>query len=338
MAKWVKSDKICKSIITQLISDSHLQYIKDKETAHEMWKSLINNFERKGMANQLLLRKRLLMMKFQNTAKMENHFTEFDKLIRELKSTGATLEETDVVCHLLLTMPSQYNMLVTALETISPENLTLSFVKARLKEEESKKKSTRVNKAETQPWLLQRRMESLETEMENRCHGRVTTRNFLTGATHNCRKIGHKRVDCRKPSMDPSKTANVVQTEEEQIEYSFSALDEALDTNLHWWLDSGALEHMIKNKTGLHNIRKLEKVIKIKVAKSGELLIANKIGDLRVLSSHSTSWGSSSDNHRGIKLLEFISSYNLEITQLRHGSNLCQCTKPGRYRHHVGLT
>ncbi|KAF2897353.1 hypothetical protein ILUMI_08821, partial [Ignelater luminosus] len=70
----------------------------------------------------------------------------FDKSIRDLRSTGATLEETNIVCHLLLTMPNEYEVAVTALETLSKEDLTINFVKNRLLEEELKRRSTGVTK------------------------------------------------------------------------------------------------------------------------------------------------------------------------------------------------
>lgn len=65
--------------------------------------------------------------------------------MRELKSTGANLDETDIVCHLLLTMPEEYNMMVTALKTLSSEQLILSFVKSRLLDEEAKRNGTSSN-------------------------------------------------------------------------------------------------------------------------------------------------------------------------------------------------
>lgn len=134
-----KNDKKCKSLITQRISDSHLEYVKEKDTAYEMWKALSDSFERTGVSSQLRLRKTLLTMRYAPTESMASHFLKFDKLIRELKSTGAKIEETDIVCHLLLTMPEEYDMVVTALETMSSGQLTLSFVKTRLLDEEAKR-------------------------------------------------------------------------------------------------------------------------------------------------------------------------------------------------------
>lgn len=102
-----------------------------------MWKALSDNFKRADVSNQLRLRNMLLTMRYNPKESMASHFLKFDKLVRELKSTGATLEETDNVCHLLLTMPEEYNMVVIALETMSNGQLTLSFVKTRLLDEEA---------------------------------------------------------------------------------------------------------------------------------------------------------------------------------------------------------
>jgi len=80
-----------------------------------MWKALSDSFERTGVSSQLRLRKILLTMRYAPTESMASHFLKFDKLVLELKSTCAKIEEIDIVCHLLLTMPEEYDMVVTAL-------------------------------------------------------------------------------------------------------------------------------------------------------------------------------------------------------------------------------
>lgn len=69
---------------------------------------------------------------------LTNNFLKFDKLIRELCSTSY------IECHLLLTMPEEYDIVVTAKETLSFEHLTVSFVKNRLLDEESKRKDSKI--------------------------------------------------------------------------------------------------------------------------------------------------------------------------------------------------
>lgn len=58
-------------------------------------KILCKSFKRRGIANQLLIRKSLLSMKFDETKNtLATHFFKFDKSIWDLRSAWANLEET----------------------------------------------------------------------------------------------------------------------------------------------------------------------------------------------------------------------------------------------------
>ena len=43
-----KKDRKCRCQIIQRLADSHLEYVKDKDSAYDMWKSLSETFERKS--------------------------------------------------------------------------------------------------------------------------------------------------------------------------------------------------------------------------------------------------------------------------------------------------
>lgn len=114
--------------------------------AKDMYDGLRSIFERKSIAGQLLLRKKLIVMRYDDNGNIMNHITEFDKIVRQLKSIGANMEEMDLICHLLLTLPKSYEALVTALETMHPQMLNMDFVKSRLIDEYNKRLSTNGNK------------------------------------------------------------------------------------------------------------------------------------------------------------------------------------------------
>lgn len=134
-----KEEKKCISFIVQSIHDSQLEYVKDQVTAKGMVDNLKQVFERKSIAGQLLLRKQLLTMRYDEKDNITDHFLQFDKRTRELKSIGATMEEMDVVCNLILTLPKSFDNLVTAVETMNAKVLSLEFVKARLLDEYGKR-------------------------------------------------------------------------------------------------------------------------------------------------------------------------------------------------------
>lgn len=185
--KHAKKEKLCKSLLVKHIADDQLEYVKDQNSAKEMYDNLRAVFQRKSMAGQLWLRKKLITLKYQDNGKMTEHLLEFDKIIRELRSIGGKMEEMDVVCQLLLSLPSSFDTLVTSLETLSPEMLNMEFVKSRLLDENNK----RNGKAEVK----------YGTEF-----GGAMNANTYQYRCHNCGKEGHKRSECRYKSTGNSKT------------------------------------------------------------------------------------------------------------------------------------
>ncbi|GJQ65663.1 hypothetical protein Trydic_g7751 [Trypoxylus dichotomus] len=136
-----------------------------------------------GMASQLFLRKQLLQLKLEEGKPLNNHFLAFDKLIRELKACGATLSEIDIVCHLLLTLPKSFEMVVTALETIEESNLTLELL------DEEAKKFGRIAKITENATAFSGNYNNRRRQGQNR--------NFPFKC-HHCGVVGHKRSDCKQ--------------------------------------------------------------------------------------------------------------------------------------------
>ncbi|KAF2887708.1 hypothetical protein ILUMI_18465 [Ignelater luminosus] len=199
-------------------------------------------------------------MKFDSTNDtLANHFLKFDKSIRDLRSTGATLKETDIVCHLLLTMPNEYEVVITALETLSKEDLTLNFVQNRLLEEELKRRSTGVTKKKGDSFntmaFLSTRSFSKEGWNNKNKNGKFPFK------CHKCGLIGHKKVDSRTQSENFRKNVsskaniaskqfeNLCKDEEESESLCFLATrNYTSESSISYFLDSGATEHLVCTK------------------------------------------------------------------------------------------
>jgi hypothetical protein len=95
-----------------------LEYVKGQETAYDVWNSLQDVFEKKGMTSKVMLKTKLLSLMHQPSVEtLSEHFLKFDKIIRELEGTEY-YDESDKVCHLYLTMSDECEMTVTALRTL----------------------------------------------------------------------------------------------------------------------------------------------------------------------------------------------------------------------------
>ncbi|KAK9737422.1 hypothetical protein QE152_g10705 [Popillia japonica] len=108
-------------------------------------------FERKSVFSRLNMKKKLLMLKYDSNKKLQDHFMEYDKLINSIESSGPKMELCDKVCHLLLSMPEEYDNVITALETMNNEKeLTVEFIKARLLDAELKLKNKDIKLEKTE--------------------------------------------------------------------------------------------------------------------------------------------------------------------------------------------
>jgi len=202
--KYIKEEKQCKALLIKHIADSQLECIKDKITAKEIYDTLESIYERKSVAGQLLLRKKLITMKYDGIGDIKTHFFEFDKTVRELKAIGAKPEEMDIICQLLLTLPKSYDTLVTAIETLNPETLNMDFVRSRLLDEYNKKSIGNKNSNEYSD-------STAMSAFKYRCHA--------------CGKLGHRKWEC--PNKDNSNenkksSANAAEAEGDDEDKQYS--------------------------------------------------------------------------------------------------------------------
>ncbi|KAJ8890788.1 hypothetical protein PR048_010297 [Dryococelus australis] len=72
-------DARARSIIVQCITDQHIEYVKDAKSAFEMTKCLKN--------------KAIMSLKCKMGADLEEHFQQFDRLVRDLEETGSKMDE-----------------------------------------------------------------------------------------------------------------------------------------------------------------------------------------------------------------------------------------------------
>lgn len=282
-AEWKKRDKKAKLIIAQFISDSHLEYIKEKGTSKLMWDTLIVSFERKGVANQNYLRRKLLTMKLEEGQSMETFFLQFDDIIRQLKSSGAVVENADVVSYLLMMLPPSYDSLTTALETLPADRLTLDVVKSRLMDEELKKRHRDSPSCSTDTKELTAFAGKHLQKFKYKCYG--------------CGKIGHKKENCWKLKKNHAHNAErEVQKREQKrdeevkqkkISFITSALNSTTcegNTEIVWILDSGATDHLINDRSQFDVSKELIEPVIISVAKSGEHIKGLEIGNIQAVS------------------------------------------------------
>lgn len=265
----VKKDRRCKSLLVSRIHDTQLEYVQEKETPKQIWDALIRVFERKSIASRMHLKRKMLSMRFE-TGTLQDHFLRFDRLVREYRNTGAAMEDLDIICHLLLTLGPAYSTIVTALETMPEENLSLEFIKCRLLDEEIKQKGIGIESVTTQQdgaaFTSSKKQWSQKKKLK--CYG--------------CQEEGHKLIDC--PRNKQQSKANLA----EENSVSFITLIDGSNISdrrkVQWIIDSGCSDHIVNDKQLFENLELLKNPIEIAVAKNGEWITAYHSGTVRMIS------------------------------------------------------
>jgi hypothetical protein len=74
-----------------------------------------------------------------NLETMSEYLLRMDKLTRQLREAGMTIDEEDYICNILLSLPPEHDMVATAIKTVPASEVNVPFVRNRLLEEELKR-------------------------------------------------------------------------------------------------------------------------------------------------------------------------------------------------------
>ena len=234
-----------------------------------------------------------------------HHFMTFDDLITELFAAGAEMKETDKVSHLLLTLPQSYDGIITAIETLSEDSLTVAFVKTRLLDHEVKleteSRDTRAKvlnvnrRSDTQNFNFKR---NNFKKYNKKKHSNFKPKIKNNIKCHHCGRKGHKIINCfyykksQQRNQQNQRTVQTVQLSENPINdttnsFAFMAGNLKMndDINLTFLLDSGASDHLINQDKIFSSYTELSPPINISVAKNGVFITATKKGKIDVVTN-----------------------------------------------------
>lgn len=226
--------KISRSVLIQHIADSQLDLIRDKKTPKQIWDALAkknnnNNVRnrngqgggvgKKNIVNQLNLKKKLLLLKYNEAGNLQTFFNTFDKIIKDLKLSGVNLEESEIICHLLLTMPKYFDTVVKKIESLPPDNATVHFVKEALFDELNKLKDVKENGTENGRVETSNKGERNGGKSESNGRNRYRARSYNLGRNRQKSesKMG-KNESNDKLNPESANTNDNVETKETDVE------------------------------------------------------------------------------------------------------------------------
>ena len=140
---WDKKDLKAINIIYSAITNRQLKYIREENTAYEIVKKFNEMYLKESTALQIVCRRRLEKIRLENYSDSASFFSDFERLINELKRAGGQVSEREKLNYMLNTLPEEYSYIADIIDALKEENQTVAYVKHKIEIAEEKNKSNR---------------------------------------------------------------------------------------------------------------------------------------------------------------------------------------------------
>lgn len=136
--KWDKDNAKAMFVVTSSIEDEHLGPLLTCTTAQEMWIKMATIHEQKSESSKLILTQKFHQYKMDASDSVVQHFAKVQNIARQLEDIGEKVSDVAVMAKILASLPSKYNSLVTAWDSVDAESQTLNNLQLRLLKEETR--------------------------------------------------------------------------------------------------------------------------------------------------------------------------------------------------------
>ena len=197
-AKFKKRDNLALATVCLGInSDLHI-YVRGSKTGKEAWEDLSKRFEEKTLSKKISYRRKLYKTHMNPGTDMTTHINQIKTISEHLEALDDPVVEKDLVMILISSWPTEYNNLITTLETLSEEKLTWNYVRDRAIAEYDRIKSKRDGSSDSKDAAL-----NINFPGKGRGRGRGRGRGKIGNgpekrSCHHCKEIGHLVKNCPK--------------------------------------------------------------------------------------------------------------------------------------------
>lgn len=239
-------------------------------TAKEMWEKLEIIYERKSNINSHLLSEKFYNMKFEGS--VNGFVTKLTNICAEMKKQGVEVPEKLLITKIIMSLPERYKHFCSAWDSTPTENQNLTYLTSILLIEEERVETVESEKDET--------VALVSKKLNKKCYscgkvGHIKSECRKNVECYFCKKRGHKMSEC----FFKKRKQNEQQATNSMAMMVSNEINSQINTN--WYLDSGASQHMYKNRNLIVNYRALDIPKQIKIG-DGTVIKAIGVGNVNI--------------------------------------------------------
>ncbi|HEU0048972.1 MAG TPA: hypothetical protein VFQ43_15375, partial [Nitrososphaera sp.] len=246
-----------------------MTYVEDEDDPARIWTILRDRFRPTTDVTLAQSLKHIVTLRMADDGDMEAHIRDFTASKRRVEEHGVALTDIVYRTFFLISMPTTYQMTVTAIE--SQSSVTLEVAQNRLLEE------WRKHKGQPKGGLLMTAMHTAKSSHKSRHKAGNSNGNSRSNllCTH-CQKKGHVESTCwaKYPHLKDKSSPSTAGSE---ARVAFHAATTARKAHIgghgengnpnHWILDSGASEHFSPHEHVMTNYKSLSEPVEVNTAK-----------------------------------------------------------------------
>ena len=254
-AKWIAKDKRARVSICLALSDTILSSVKHLTSSRSVWLKLESVYQPKSLMNKLVLRRKLMSLRMNEGDGVNGHINAMKQISDELCAIGAPVSDEDLVMTLLMSLPASFEHFITSLESVNESELDYDYVVSKIFNFDLRQKQ------KVEPSLG-----------ENAFMVNNVSKERGQKVCYYCKEVGHYKDKCEKLAKknsvnafyaSSSSSSNVrvnSEVKEEEVEIAFmnSLIKNSKKVGNHWYLDSGATQHMCFDRNVFTSFRDIQ--------------------------------------------------------------------------------
>lgn len=199
--KWIKDNAKAMCLVASSVEDNQLDSLLTCGTAREMWAKLGSIHEQKSASNKLLLLQKFHEYRMNPNESVVQHVACVQNMATQLKDVGEKISDAAIMAKVLGSLPSRYNALQTAWDSVSEDSQSLENLLERLiKEEKRLEGDDGVTRALAA--LSVGGKQKQVTVNTNKDGGKSRDKNKADAECFYCKKKGHYARECHKKKRD----------------------------------------------------------------------------------------------------------------------------------------
>lgn len=246
---WESKDAKAQTLLVTRMSEDVMIHLVTCTTSSEMWKKLLSVYEQKSETSIHIIQQRFFQYKYEKGVEMSVFLSKIQEIQNQLKQLGEEISDKFAITKVLMSLPDEYKHFVSAWESAPEDKQTFDNLVTRLLIEEERLKEKTEEKDSTpssSAFVARRNIKCFKCgksgHYQTECRSNKDSEKKVNdNKCFYCGKIGHYKAQCRfRMSKDNKKISNAfIVSDSVHKQYVES----------QWLVDSGASEHMCRNRS-----------------------------------------------------------------------------------------